>query len=122
MWLDRERDRAPGASRSREDPRDRALVCVACGHRITDEAFRIEQAGAHEHEFVNPGGFQYRIGCFAAASGCAYRGSTESAFSWFPGWTWQVAECARCRAHVGWVYRNAGDQFHGLILAALRLG
>lgn len=76
--------------------------------------------GSHEHTFVNPGGFVHHIGCFAAAPGCAYLGSTESAFSWFPGWTWQIAACARCRAHVGWIYRNAGAQFHGLILAALR--
>jgi hypothetical protein len=28
--------------------------------------------------------------------------------------------CGRCRAHLGWIYRNAGEQFHGLVLAALR--
>ena len=76
--------------------------------------------GAHEHTFVDPAGFDYRIGCFNAAPGCAHIGHTESAFSWFPGWTWQVAVCGQCRAHLGWVYRNAGEQFHGLILAALR--
>ena len=119
---DRERERrsSPKPVDDKIEPGDHALVCVACGHIITNDDFRIEMNGAHEHTFVNPGGFQHHIGCFNAAPGCAYTGNTESAFSWFPGWTWQVAVCARCRAHVGWIYRNAGEQFHGLIVAALR--
>jgi len=99
-----------------------ALRCAVCDHRITDDAYRTERGGAHEHTFVNPGGFVHTIGCFVAAPGCVYRGPTETAFSWFPGWSWQVAECAHCRAHVGWVFRCGGEQFHGLILAALRRG
>lgn len=101
---------------------ERALRCAACGHRITDVAYRLEVGGAHEHTFVNPAGFAHHLGCFVAAPGCAYRGPTETAFSWFPGYTWQIAVCAQCRAHVGWIFRCAGEQFHGLILAALRLG
>lgn len=97
-----------------------ALRCNACGHEITQRAYRTEMGGAHEHTFVNPGGFAHRIGCFVAAAGCHYIGPTETAFSWFPGWSWQVAVCGRCRVQVGWIYRLAGDQFHGLILAALR--
>ena len=118
MLLDRERDRrsAPGGVAGEAS----ALVCVACGHRITDDASRITMSGAHEHTFVNPGGFVHHLGCFHPALGCAHVGPTEAAFSWFPGWTWQIAVCASCRAHVGWIYRNAGEQFHGLVLAALR--
>lgn len=97
----------------------RTLRCAACAHAITEHAYRIEQQGAHAHTFVNPGGFAYAIGCFAAAPGCAYEGATETAFSWFPGWSWQVTVCARCRVQLGWLYRLAGQQFHGLILVAL---
>lgn len=106
--------------RQHDAPPDDALRCAACGHRITDRAYRSERSGAHAHTFVNPGGFTYRIGCFVAAPGCAYRGTTSTELSWFPGWTWQVAICARCRVHVGWVFRRAGEQFHGLIVSALR--
>lgn len=95
------------------------LVCAVCNHHITDDDHRIEMSGSHEHTFVNPGGYQFHIGCFNAAPGCVYLGTTETAFSWFPGWSWQLAACARCRAHLGWIYRLAGEQFHGLILAAL---
>jgi hypothetical protein len=99
---------------------DDALRCVACDHRISERAFRTEMNGAHEHSFVNPGGFLHHIGCFVAAPGCVHVGPTEQAFTWFPGWTWQVAICARCRAHVGWIFRCGGEQFHGLILAAIK--
>lgn len=77
-------------------------------------------AGAHEHTFVNPHGIEHHLACFALAPGCAYAGGTETAFSWFPGFTWQVAGCGQCHAHLGWIFRNAGEQFHGLITSALR--
>ena len=108
------------ASRDAGVTDDEALRCAVCEHRISERAYRIEMSGAHEHTFVNPHGFAYHIGCFAAAPGCVHLGETESAFSWFPGWSWQVAACARCRTHVGWIYRLAGQQFHGLILDTLR--
>jgi hypothetical protein len=123
VLLDRERDRrsyAPAAGKDRPAPGERALVCAACGNPITDEESRIVMAGSHEHTFVNPGGFAYTIGCFSNAPGCVPRGAPDDMFSWFPGWSWQVATCGSCRAHVGWLYRNAGEAFHGLILAALR--
>ena len=99
---------------------DGELRCAVCEHRITAAAHRVERGGAHEHTFVNPGGFVHRIGCYVAAPGCIHVGDTQSAFSWFPGWTWQLALCARCRAHLGWIFRCAGEQFHGLIVTAIR--
>jgi hypothetical protein len=99
---------------------DAAVRCAVCDHAITERAYRCERSGAHEHTFVNPAGFSFRIGCYVAAAGCTYVGVPSAAFSWFPGWKWQIAACGRCRAHVGWLFRLAGDQFHGLIVAALR--
>lgn len=81
----------------------------------------MEMSGAHEHTFVNPAGIVHHLGCFVAAPGCAHVGSTEEAFSWFPGWTWQVAVCGNCKTHMGWIFRCAGEQFHGLILAVLKM-
>ena len=99
---------------------DEPLRCAACGHRITERGYRTERSGAHEHTFVNPAGYAFRIGCFVAAPGCVHVGAPSEAFSWFPGWRWQIAVCGRCRAHLGWIFRIAGEQFHGLIVAALR--
>ena len=107
-------------ARDSTDAGDDALRCAICEHRISEPAYRIEMSDAHEHTFVNPAGVVHHIGCFAAAPGCAHVGATEEAFSWFPGWKWQVAICGRCHTHVGWIFRCAGSQFHGLILAALR--
>jgi hypothetical protein len=97
-----------------------ALRCARCGHVITDASHRMEMNGAHVHQFVNPAGVVYEIGCFAAAPGCLPVGASEDAFSWFPGWSWQIATCGSCLAHLGWLYRNAGHEFHGLITSALR--
>src|ERR1051325_8947139 len=55
---------------------DEPLRCAVCGHRITERAYAMEMAGAHEHVFVNPAGLAFRIGCFRAAPGCAYIGET----------------------------------------------
>lgn len=101
-------------------PGDDALRCAVCEHRITDRAYRCERSGAHEHTFVNPAGFAFRIACFVAAPGCAHVGAPSEEFSWFPGWKWQIAICGRCHSHVGWIFRLGGEQFHGLIVSALR--
>lgn len=98
------------------------LVCASCGQRITDDDHRIERGGGHEHSFVNPGGFVHHIACFGVATGCSYRGEPETAFSWFPGFSWQIAECGACHAHLGWLFRSHDDSFHGFIVSALRAG
>jgi len=107
-------------ARSTSTPDHDALRCAVCEHRITDGAFRTARNGAHEHTFVNPHGIVHHIGCFVAAPGCSLRGDPQSAFSWFPGWSWQIAVCHQCNTHLGWIFRCAGERFHGLVLAALR--
>src|SRR5207245_1848327 len=39
VWLDRERERLP--YRESSDREDHGLLCAACGHRISDVAYRI---------------------------------------------------------------------------------
>jgi hypothetical protein len=116
---DSSRGRAPGEDAARDDTSRGAILCRACGLRITEEAYRIAVQDRHEHTFVNPGGFAYHIGCFALAPGCIELGSPETYFSWFPGHSWQIVHCASCRQHLGWRFRCAGDSFHGLVLDRL---
>ncbi len=104
-WRDAEEDAAG----------PRALHCSVCGARITDDAHRTERGGAHEHTFVNPGGFVHRVRCFTFAEGVAEVGAPETAFTWFPGTSWQILDCARCRVHIGWRFRGDGDTFWGLV-------
>ncbi len=104
----------------RNDPRD--LLCKTCRSRISHEDHRIEVNGAHEHTFVNPAGFVHRIGCFATATHLGEVGRPEEAFSWFPGFSWQVVACKTCRTHLGWIYRCEGDRFTALLLDELVSG
>jgi hypothetical protein len=121
----RERDERSGPDLERkprpEDALDDAtvLVCAACTSFVTTAAARIAMSGSHEHTFVNPHGFRYHIGCFAAAPGCAAIGSESSYWTWFPGYAWRIAECRGCGAHLGWQFRGADGAFHGLILDRL---
>jgi hypothetical protein len=117
----------PGSASSTEArPRpDRALVCAACGHPITDEAARIEMAGRHAHTCVNPAGYVYRIGCFQHAPGSVGAGGWSGDYSWFVGYLWQVVCCGACSMHLGWAFEPetrsaaAADRFWGLILDRL---
>jgi len=111
----------PDEQRGSTDRDDDALRCAVCDHRITDRGYRIEHSGAHEHTFVNPHGIVHTIGCYSSAPGCAHVGDIVETFSWFPGFSWQIAICGNCQTHMGWVFRCGDEQFHGLILAVLKM-
>lgn len=99
----------------------RRLLCRLCGRAITGERARAEIAGAHEHRKENPAGLVFRIGCFRAAPGCAPHGVAVAEHTWFAGYTWQIALCGGCQAHLGWRFlaREQADGFYGLILDRL---
>src|SRR5438105_4705251 len=97
----REGQLPPGPAPGREprpDPiatarSDAAIVCRACGHLVTAARHRIEVLGAHEHRFMNPGGFLFHIGCFADAVGCVIVGPDSLEYPWFAGFAWRCAHC-----------------------------
>ncbi len=95
------------------------LACARCRRPITTGAARIAVGGAHEHAFVNPHGLEFRIGCFALVTGCLQVGEPTTYWSWFPGYAWQIEQCASCREHLGWEFRSSDHRFHGLILDRL---
>ena len=98
------------------------LLCAACRGAVTPSDARIVVAGAHEHRFVNPHGIHYRIGCFDRAPGCAAHGAPTTAWSWFEGFAWLIAECRGCGTHLGWLFEPlepSDAPFFGLILARL---
>jgi hypothetical protein len=86
---------------------------------VTSSAERIVVGGAHEHFEVNPQGQSFRIGCFAGARNVVTLGAPDPYWTWFPGYAWQVECCARCGAHLGWLFTGAAHRFHGLILDRL---
>jgi hypothetical protein len=77
--------------------------------------------GAHEHRFMNPGGFLYHVGCFASAVGCTVVGPDSPEYPWFVGFLWCCAHCGGCGQQLGWRFRGGGAApFFGLILDRLR--
>ena len=119
-------ERGVPAETARPDPSPRedeggasVLACAGCLQAITNTAARTAVAGAHEHTFANPAGFQFRIGCFARASGCTTVGEGSTYRSWFAGYSWHVEHCSVCGDHLGWLFRGEGHVFHRLVLDRL---
>ncbi len=100
--------------------KDERLYCSACGFPITRAQARIAVNGAHEHQFTNPHGIRFRVGCYEEAPGCRPRGAATDEHTWFPGYAWRVTVCASCQQHLGWDFNgpNAG-RFFALIVDRL---
>ena len=99
------------------------LYCAACGYPITHKQARKSMSGNHEHQFTNPHGISFRIGCFAEAPGCVHVGDATEEHTWFPGHAWRIAICASCQQHLGWGFHGRdGSRFFGLIVDRLSLG
>jgi hypothetical protein len=95
------------------------LVCARCGNPIASTVDRIRVGGSWIHTFANPHGYVYRIECYGCAQGIALAGAQSTDFTWFAGYAWQVALCARCGAHLGWQFRSPEHAFAGLIASML---
>lgn len=102
--------------------RDPMWLCAHCRHEITARSQATDKMGAHCHTRVNPHGYVFRIGCFATAPGCHCEGPDSGQWSWFPGYRWQIAQCAACTVHLGWRFTTSIESFFGLILDHLVLG
>ena len=111
------------AAEKEKGKKARALICVYCNHLITPHTERISVNGAHTHEFTNPHGIVFRIGCFRTADGCIRIGNPTDEWTWFKGYYWSIANCGQCYSHLGWHFaNNEDDQFFGLILGNLAEG
>lgn len=95
------------------------MRCTVCGAVITSQQQAIVVNNSHEHAFFNPAGIAFEIRCFRTAPGAAFQGAASDEFTWFPGFSWQVALCAACHAHLGWRFTGF-TSFFGLIASQLR--
>ena len=121
--FDERQQKAPPPKASKQDQEsssdaDPALLCIGCRSVITSKQEAIEITGAHCHTCTNPHGFTYTLGCFAQAPGVSTGGPKISADTWFFGYRWQIAICAQCQLHLGWLF-SGPDVFYGLILNRL---
>ena len=115
------RRQAPAQSAGKAGPdTHRQWCCRACNLPVTSEAERLSVGGTALHRRRNPLGIEYEFACFAQAPGCRHTGPDSGEHTWFAGYRWKVALCAGCHTHLGWRFRDAGHQFHGLIIDRLR--
>lgn len=107
-------------ARGHQPSKKERLYCSACRHPITDKTAATPVGGAHQHQFTNPHGISFRIGCYSAAPGCRPVGEATDAHTWFPGYAWRVTLCRGCQQHLGWEFRDPeASRFFGLIMDRL---
>ncbi len=118
-------------SRDRDQPRSRSedhiaaqddtpLRCANCRAPVTSRSQAISVNSSHEHAFFNPSGIAFELRCFRRAPGCRVLGHPTSEFTWFAGYTWQLAICATCRSHLGWFFAALDDSFFALITGRIQ--
>lgn len=101
-------------------PQKDLILCHFCRAAVTSKRDEFIVNGGHRHQFLNPNGLHYQIGCFKVAPGCDISGPPIKDFSWFKSHSWQLARCSDCGEHLGWFYQNGeASQFFGLILEKL---
>lgn len=96
------------------------IACRNCHQLLTQPSQGTAVNGSHQHTFANPSGVVFEIRCFRSTKGCALTGPPSTDFTWFPGYSWQIAICSSCQTHLGWLFRSQGaGQFYGLIVDRL---
>ncbi len=100
-------------------PHKLPIRCVACRETVTEERYRISVRDSHVHVFTNPYGIVFEIGCFELAPGCRLVGPPSDEFTWFPGFSWQIAVCSGCENHLGWRFTSDVRIFWALVLDRL---
>lgn len=89
---------------------ERILRCAACDAPIARERDVLPMTGEGAVAvFVNPAGFFHDIVTVRVATGLLLVGPAVAEDSWFVGYTWTIAHCAPCGAHLGWQFDAADD-------------
>ena len=110
---------APTERQAVKGQEGRAIVCRNCRQTITDAESLFSFDGSRTHTFFNPAGIIFEIICFSKAPGCVVHGPASTEFCWFSGFTWRLAFCGNCLAHLGWLFESVDSSFFGLILKKL---
>jgi len=114
-------DIASGAKGEERQQPESWLFCRYCGHRIVPAEAAMEVNGSHHHTFFNPAGIVFEIRCFSSAGGCIVTGEASREFTWFAGFSWRIALCSACLAHMGWYFGSGESSFFGLISTNLSI-
>ncbi|TDH13222.1 hypothetical protein EPR50_G00055080 [Perca flavescens] len=96
------------------------LLCRACGHELAVGAdihfvpSRLALSSRNDtfiggrrvniQLFENPHGNQFEVITFRKAE-VTQHWPADKHFTWFPGFSWTVATCPRCKTHLGWAFQ-----------------
>ncbi|XP_041968868.1 protein cereblon-like [Aricia agestis] len=83
--------------------RKSVLCCTSCAAEIArrEHIFAMSSEGVHSN-YTNLGGYMHDVVTVSRATNTQLSGAPSAEFSWFPGYTWTIAHCHTCMAHVGW--------------------
>jgi hypothetical protein len=100
----------------------RLVRCRECALPVADpsEVFKL---GEGPQLYLNPHGILHEVLLVQAAHNLLLVGDATTEHTWFAGYAWRIALCARCRSHLGWRYEAADARsppiFFGLRRAAI---
>jgi cereblon len=102
------------------------MACRRCQLQIChqEQLFHMSAEGPVS-AFVNPGGVVHETATFYKATNLVLVGGKSEEHSWFPGYAWTIAACARCNGHIGWRFTAVKNDsvpkyFWGLSRATLK--
>ncbi|MCS6914930.1 MAG: cereblon family protein [Myxococcales bacterium] len=103
-------DRAPIAQDEDAASVRRPICCRSCGAVIADAADLLHPVEGQGQVFFNPYGILHEVVTVRHTRGVLPRGPATTEFTWFAGYAWRHAHCARCDAHLGWHYEAVSSE------------
>lgn len=81
------------------------LACRHCNQALANVSniFSMSVEGP-QGTYVNPAGYVHEMLAVSKAKNLLYTGRPSTDHSWFPGYAWTIANCSRCRHHIGWKF------------------
>jgi len=110
-----------------EQPRE-PLVCASCNQEVSDTGAIFTVASERATRvFANPYGHLHEIMTLLYAHSVTVVGPPTTAFTWYPGYAWEVTYCGQCKTHLGWSFGAMApdaepSRFWGLLKKALVQG
>ncbi|KAL1455958.1 hypothetical protein WDU94_000720 [Cyamophila willieti] len=106
---------------------EQSIRCIGCFQQIGNmkDVFFMSASGP-QGTYVNPSGYIHETITLYTADQIRVDSVLSTEYSWFPGYAWSVATCARCHCHVGWRFTAVQKSlvpklFYGITKRAITL-
>ncbi|KAI5701685.1 hypothetical protein M8J75_012181 [Diaphorina citri] len=83
-----------------------SIRCIGCFQEIglIKDIFFMSASGP-QGVYINPNGFTHETITLYKVDNIILDPVVSTQYSWFPGYAWSIASCARCHCHVGWRFK-----------------